>query len=126
MEFLWFSGSRITYTTAGDYLVNFLGQFRFSGGASSYDITVWYAKNGTIVPNSASTFTLTSAQGSQIEANISDIVTLAAGDYIQFYWYTSVAPSAGPNGIYLYSTAAGSNPTRPAAPSVKINTFNVG
>ena len=120
------SGSRITYANAGDYMVNFLGQFKFSGGASSYDVTVWYAKNGTPVANSASTFTLTSAQGSQIMANIADIITVAAGDYVQFYWYTSVNPSAGPNGIYLSPTAAGTNPTRPLSPSVKINTFNVG
>jgi len=120
------SGSRITYANAGDYYVNFLGQFKFSGGASNYDVTVWYAKNGTNVANSAYTYTLTSAQGSQTLANITDIVTVAAGDYIEFYWYTSVAPSAGPNGIYLLSTAAGASPTRPASPSVNINTFNIG
>jgi hypothetical protein len=120
------TNSKITYANAGDYYVNFLGQFKFTGGASNYDVTVWYAKNGAIVSNSAYTFTLTSAQGSQVLANITDIVTLAAGDYLQFYWYTSVAPSAGPNGIYLYSTATGTNPTRPLAPSVNINTYNVG
>lgn len=120
------TNSKITFTTAGDYHVNFLGQFKFSGGASSYDVTVWYAKNGTLVPNSASTFTLTSAQGSQTMANFTDIISVNAGDYIQFYWYTSVAPSAGPNGIYLYSAPAGTNPTRPASRSVKINIFNVG
>lgn len=121
------TNSKITYANAGDYYLNFLGQFKFTGGASNYDVTVWYAKNGTPVTNSAYTFTLTSAQGSQILANITDIVTLAAGDYLQFYWYTSVPPSTGPtNGIYLYSTAAGTNPTRPLAPSVKINTYNVG
>jgi hypothetical protein len=120
------SGSRITYANAGNYYVNFLGQFKFSGGASNYDVTVWYAKNGTNVANSAYTYTLTSAQGSQTIANLTDIVTVAAGDYIQFYWYTSVTPSAGPNGIYLFSAAAGASPTRPASPSVNINTFNIG
>ena len=120
------TNSKIIYANAGDYFVNFLGQFRFSGGASNYDVTVWYAKNGTVVANSAYTFTLSSAQNSQILADITDIVTLAAGDYLQFYWYTSVAPSAGPNGIYLWPTASGTNPTRPASPSVNINTYNVG
>jgi len=120
------TNSKITYANAGDYYISFNGQFRFSGGASSYDVTVWYAKNGTPVTNSAYTYTLTSAQNSQVLANITDIVTLAAGDYIQFYWYTPVAPSTGPNGIYLWPTSAGTNPTRPASPSVNINTYNVG
>jgi hypothetical protein len=125
------SGSKITFANAGDYYVNFLGQFKFTGGGSNYDVTVWMAKgsgsgSSSAVANTSSTFTLTSSQGSQIMANVTDIVTVAAGDYIQFYWYTSVAPSAGPNGIYLATTAAGTNPTRPASPAVKINVFNVG
>ena len=114
------SGSQITFANSGRYLVNFLGQFQFSGGASNYNITVWWAKNGTIVPNSASTFTTTSAQSSQIMANVEDIMTITAGDYIQFYWW------AGAAGISLVPTAAGTNPTRPLSPSVKLNTFNVG
>jgi len=118
------AGSKITYANAGDYYLNFNGQFKFSGGASSYDVIVWYAKNGTTVANSAYTFTLTSAQGAQTLAIITDLISLTAGDYIQFYWYTSVVPSAGPNGIYLYPSAAIAN--RPLSPSVNINTFNVG
>ena len=102
-----------------------MGQYRFSGGASNYDITVWYTKNNTIEPNSSTTFILTSGQGSQLLAKFEDIVSVNAGDYIQFYWHTSVAPSGGPNGIYLYPTAAASNPTRPASRSVRINVFNV-
>jgi len=114
------SGSRITFANAGNYLINFLGQFQFSGGASNYNITVWWAKNGTIENNSASTFTTTSSQASQIMANVEDIITVAAGDYIQFYWW------AGAAGISLVPTAAGTNPTRPLSPSVKLNIFNVG
>ena len=60
------SNSRITYENAGKYLINFLGQFFFSGGASNLNITIWYAKNGTIVENSAYTFTTTSAQNDQV------------------------------------------------------------
>lgn len=114
------SSSQITFVNAGRYLVNFLGQFAFAGGASNYNITVWWAKNGTIVTNGSSTFTTTSAQNSQIMANVEDIIQIAAGDYIQFYWW------AGASGISLLSTAAGTNPTRPASPSVKLNIFNVG
>ena len=118
--------SKITFDNAGNYFINFNGQFRFSGGASSYDVTVWYAINGQIVSNTAYTFTLTSAQGSQVLAKLQDIITVNAGDYLQFYWWTPVSPSAGPNGIYLYPVNAGTNPTRPASPSVNVNIFNIG
>jgi hypothetical protein len=114
------STSQITFANSGRYLVNFLGQFQFSGGASNYNITVWWAKNGTIVPNSASTFTTTSAQASQIMSNVEDIIQVTAGDYYQFYWW------AGAAGISLVPTAAATSPTRPLSPSVKLNIFNVG
>jgi len=114
------AGSKITFANAGAYLFNFLGQFAFTGGASNYGITVWYSKNGTIVPNSAYTFTTTSAQNAQTLGNVEDIITVSAGDYIQFYWY---APATG---MALVTTAASSNPTRPASASVNFNVFNVG
>jgi len=114
------STSQITFAHSGRYLINFLGQFAFTGGASNYNITVWWAKNGTIVTNGASTFTTTSAQSAQTMANVEDIIQVNAGDYIQFYWW------AGASGISLTATAAATNPTRPASPSVKLNIFNVG
>jgi hypothetical protein len=111
------TNSKITFANGGQYFFSFDGQFRFSGGASSYDVTIWYSKNNSPVTNSSYTYTLTGTQGSQILASVRDIVSVNAGDYIQFYWYTSVSPSAGPNGIYLYTAAAGSNPSRPDAPN---------
>ena len=119
------TNSKITFSTNGNYYLAFSGQYRFSGGASSYDVTVWYSKNSNIVPNSAYTYTLTSSQNSQVLASIRDIISVNAGDYIQFYWYTSVSPSLGPNGIYLYTAPAGTNPTRPASPCVNVNVFKV-
>jgi len=120
------TNSKIRFANAGVYFFVFNGQFMFSGGASNYNVTVWYAKNGTIVSNTAYTYTLTSAQNSQVLGTVEDIITVNADDYIQFYWWTSVAPSNGPNGIYLYSAASGTNPTRPASPSVNLNVYRVG
>lgn len=114
------AGSKVTFAHAGAYLFNFLGQFAFTGGASNYGVTVWYAKNGQIVANSAYTFTTTSAQNAQTLGNVEDIINVNAGDYIQFYWY---APATG---MALVTTAAGTNPTRPASASVNFNVFNVG
>lgn len=113
------SSSQITYATAGTYAIDFNGMFSFTGGASNYNITVWYAKNGTAVTNSAYTFTTTSAQASQVMGHITDIITVAANDYIQFYWW------AGASGIALTATAAGTNPTRPASSSATLNTWRV-
>ena len=118
--------SRIVFTNSGTYQLSLTVQFRFSGGASSYNASLWYAKNGTNVDNSLRSFVLPSAQGAQIMGVLTDDVTVVVGDFIQFYWWTNVAPTAGPNGIYLYRTPADVNPTRPAAPSVTLNVFNVG
>lgn len=114
------AGSKITFAHDGAYLFNFLGQFAFTGGASNYSITVWHSKNGQIVANSAKTFTTTSAQNAQTLAYSQDIIAVNANDYIQFYWY---APATG---MALVTTAAGSNPTRPASASANLNVFNVG
>ena len=114
------NNSKITFDNAGAYHFNLLAQFFFSGGASNYNITLWYAKNGQIVTNSAFTFTTTSAQSSQVLGNIEDILSVNAGDYIEFYWWS------GASGMTISPTAAASNPTRPLSPSISLNMFNVG
>ena len=114
------SNSRITYAKAGKYLINFLGQFFFSGGSSNLNITIWYAKNGTIVDNSAYTFTTSSAQNDQVLGDLEDIISVEAGDYIEIYWW------AGSTGVALKPTSAGANPTRPLSPSLNFNTWKVG
>ena len=112
--------SKIVFANPGTYNLNFLGQFNFTGGASNYNITTWFSKNGVQVPSSAFTFTTTTAQGSQVLANIESPITAASGDYIQFHWWS------GASGMSLISTAAGTNPTRPASPSANLTIYNVG
>lgn len=113
------TNSKITYANAGTYSIDFNGLYFFSGGASNYNITVWYAKNGVAVANSAYTFTTTSAQAAQVMGHITDLVTVAAGDYIQVYWWAAAA------GVALTPTTAGTNPTRPASSSATFNTWRV-
>jgi hypothetical protein len=112
--------SKITFTNAGAYHFNILTQFFFSGGASNYNITLWYTKNGQPVTNTGFTFTTTGTQNAQVLGNAEDIIQVNAGDYIQFYWYSPAT------GMTLKTTAAGTNPTRPLSPSSKLNIFNVG
>ena len=78
--------NRINVTNAGIYFLSIGLQLAFTGGASNYNVTVWYTVDDIIVPNSAFTFTTTGAQNDQTLARISDTIALNAGQYIKFYW----------------------------------------
>lgn len=112
--------NRINVTNAGTYFLSVGLQLSFTGGASNYNVTVWYTVNDVIVPNSAFTFTTTGAQNDQTLAKITDTIALTAGQYLKFYWWSQAT------GMRLLPTAAGINPTRPLSPSVNISIFNVG
>jgi hypothetical protein len=113
--------SRISILNNGTYYLDFAAQLSFTGGATSpYNVTIWYTVDDVIVPNSAFTFTTTGAQNDQTLARVADTISLTAGQYIKFYWWSAVT------GMKLLSTAAGTNPTRPLSPSVNLSIFNVG
>jgi hypothetical protein len=114
------SNNAITVVNAGIYFLSANLQLAFTGGSSSYNVTVWYTIDDVIAPNSAFTFTTTGAQNDQTLATITDTLTVTAGQYLKFYWWSQAT------GMKLLATAAGSNPTRPLSPSVNINLFNVG
>jgi hypothetical protein len=113
------NSNRIDVTNAGTYFLSLALQLAFTGGASNYNVTVWYTVNDVIVPNSAFTFTTTGAQNDQTLAKITDTIELTAGQYLKFYWWSQAT------GMRLLPTAAGTNPTRPASPSVNLSIFNV-
>jgi hypothetical protein len=115
------NGSKITLSKSGYYLINLLGQFIFTGGSTNYDITIWYAINGTAATASSYTYTIGSSQRSQVIANVEDISYFNSGDYIQFYWWSNITQSS----ITLAPTAAGTNPTRPLSPSVNANIIQI-
>ncbi len=101
------------------YFFNMSLQLAFTGGASNYNVTVWYTIDDVIVPNSAFTFTTSSVQNDQTLAIISDTIALTSGQSIKFYWWSQAT------GMKVLHTAAGTNPTRPLSPSVNVNIFNV-
>ena len=109
----------LQFANSGSYFVNFLGQFVPTGGGTSYAVTGWMSLNGTPIPNSASIFTASGING-QVMLNLEGIIDITAGDVVTFHWWS--------NNTYmrLVSTAAGTNPTRPATPSVVLTVFNVG
>jgi hypothetical protein len=114
------SNNSIEVLHDGVYFINLLMQLAFTGGASNYNVTVWFTVDDAIVPNSGFTFTTTGAQNDQTLANITDTIALTSGQVLKFYWWSQAA------GMKLLTTAAGSNPTRPASPSVNFTIFNVG
>ena len=112
--------NKVIVNNTATYYVDLSLQLTFTGGSSNYNVTVWYTVNDVIVPNSAFTFTTTGAQNDQTLARISDTISLTAGQYIKFYWWSQAT------GMKLLATAAGTNPTRPLSPSVNFNIFNIG
>lgn len=109
----------ITVLNSAVYFISASMQLAFTGGASNYNVTVWFTVNDVIVPNSSFTFTTTGAQNDQTLATITDTITLNAGDNVKFYWWSQAT------GMRLLPTAAGTNPDRPLSPSVNISIFNV-
>jgi hypothetical protein len=113
------SSNSIEVLNDGVYFINLLLQLAFTGGASNYNVTVWFTVDNVIAPNSAFTFTTTGAQNDQTLANITDTIQLTSGQVLKFYWWSQAT------GMKLLSTAAGTNPTRPLSPSVNFTIFNV-
>jgi len=111
--------SSISVLNDGTYFFNCNLQLAFTGGASNYNVTVWYTIDDAIVPNSAFTFTTTGAQNDQTLASITDTIALTSGQYIKFYWWSQAT------GMRLIPTSVGTNPTRPLSPSVNLSIFNV-
>jgi hypothetical protein len=111
--------NRINVTNAATYFFSLNLQLAFTGGASNYNVTVWYTLNDVIVPNSAFTFTTTGAQNDQTLATVTDTLAISAGQYLKFYWWSQAT------GMKLLATAAGTTPTRPLSPSVNFSIFNV-
>jgi hypothetical protein len=113
------ANNSVTILNTATYFISCNMQLSFTGGASNYNVTVWYTINDLAVPNSAFTFTTTGAQNDQTLATITDTIQINAGQYIKFYWWSQAT------GMRLLSTVAGTNPTRPLSPSVNFSIFNV-
>jgi hypothetical protein len=105
-------------SNSGTYLINTLGQFRFSGGGSGGNITFWYEVNDVAPDDSSFTFFLPTSNNFQLLSNVEAVLQLNAGDRIKFYWWSDINPAAN---VALHYTPAGTNPTRPASPSVNVS-----
>ncbi len=104
-------------SNSGTYLINTLGQFKFTGGGTGGNITFWYEVNDVALANSAASFYLPTSNNYETSSNVEAVLPLNAGDRIKFYWWSDINPPAN---VALHYTPAGANPTRPASPSVNV------
>lgn len=109
--------TRITFTAAGTYAINATLHLT-NADASARAVTVWLAKNGTNIDNSANKFIVPASGEGYYQSVWYETVT--AGQYVEVYWSPAnvavtldyVAASAGP-------------PSVPAIPSAIVTTQRI-
>jgi hypothetical protein len=107
------NSSQITFQASGVYDIQFSAQFeRGGGGAGESTVEIWLSRNGSNVPWSSTALTITGNNGKAVAAWDFLVYVTAPGEYYQLYWYSS------DTNVDLYSGATGSNPDRPAIPSI--------
>jgi hypothetical protein len=83
------SGSQITFTSTGTYDIQFSAQLHNNGGGGSGDIVqIWFRKNGTDIPDSATRIAVPTNTPYSVAAwDFMD--NFAAGDNFQIMWSTN-------------------------------------
>jgi hypothetical protein len=104
------SSSRFTIQKAGSYLISFSG---IAVGATNKDIEVWLRVGGNDVANSNTKYTFKSTGGTAVIA-VTFIYHFHVNDYFELWTW------GNDTGNRWDATAAGTNPTRPATPSLII------
>jgi hypothetical protein len=110
------SGSRITVANTGTYNIQFSAVFTQTN-SSSNQVDLWVKRNGTVVPDTNTRFTLAGQVNSVESWNF--VITLNANDFIELFWYSS---EESVNISYL---DVQSTPTRPAMPSIILTVTQV-
>jgi hypothetical protein len=104
------SGSRITVSAGGVYNIQFSAQL-VNTTTSIHEVTMWLRLNGTNIAYSSGAVSVPNKHGGvngQIIAAWNYVMTLAAGDYLQFYWQT---PDTA---VYLERVVDGAAPISPS------------
>ena len=108
------NNSRLVAGFSGIYNLQFSSQF-INTDSQIQDVSVWFRKNGTDIPNSNSQFSIPNRHGSTDGALIAALniyVDLAKNQYVEIMW------SASNVAVSMDYLAAQTSPTRPATPSV--------
>lgn len=103
------AGSQVTFANAGTYDLQFSAQMHHRGGGGGGEtVDIWFALNGTPLPDSATRLTV--PNGRYLVPAWDYMLTVGAGDFLEIVWQTDNAQ------IALEHTAAGGG--IPAVPSV--------
>jgi len=127
--------TRITFSTAGTYNLQWSGQFVNSDtGKIPIDIAVWLRKNGNDIAGSTGHLTVparyvkgpTNIDGSMI-GGWNFFVRVAAGDYIQIMWHadSTNVKIAGVDYYPALSYSAGVTPALPGTASLVVTVSHV-
>lgn len=113
--------TRITFASAGLYLVMPSLQFSNASSTTDYYVTVWLAVNGTNVPRSATKVTVPkSGDGGSNTFEISMFVDVTAGQYAQVMWMPQHADVT-----IEHTDAVTGPPAVPAIPSAILTAIKV-
>lgn len=104
------NNSRVTIATAGTYLITFSAVAHVT--ESGKHIELWLAVDGANVARSGTVLHIAASSSEQI-VTVTYLYTFTAGQYFELVWCAPDTTTAT-----LVATAAGTNPTRPASPSV--------
>jgi hypothetical protein len=110
------NGSEITAAVAGLYNLQFSIQIVSTGGGGG-NVEIWFAKNGSVIPNSNTHFSVKNVNEAEFAA-LNFIDSLSAGDYLEVIWATD-------NSNIRLATPA-STMGGPATPSVILTIVPVG
>lgn len=111
------NSSKITVANAGIYNLQFSAQFQNTDNAIQ-DISIWLKQNGTDIPGSTGFISIPARKSASAGQEAHEIIgwnyylSMAAGDYIQIYWSTTLASVT----IQAYNASTG--PVRPSTQSV--------
>jgi hypothetical protein len=111
------ASSKITVANAGIYNLQFSAQFQNTDNQIQ-DISIWLRQNGTDIPGSAGLVSIPARKSAAPGEEAHEIigwnyyVSLAAGQYIEIYWSTTLASVT----IQYYPASTG--PVRPSTQSV--------
>lgn len=115
------NASSIVFSNTGIYNIQWSGQFRNTSNGDK-DVYVWIRKNGSDYPGSTGFVAVPSAHAGVDGHTIAGwnyVISLNAGDYIQFYW------GAESTAVSLQYYASATNPTRPDTVSLIVTAVQV-
>lgn len=114
--------SRIYFNNTGVYNIQFSAQFLNFTNVED-NVTMWFARNGVDIPNSASLQQVNSKHGGEPGAAILTVnifEEFTAGDYVSLKWASDTGNTA------LATYPAGTSPTHPVVPAVILTVNFVG